>query len=514
MEDNQELDFTKLKYILYARKSTDDPQRQIRSIPDQIADCTERLIIPQGLNVVTVLQETKSAKKPNQRPVFIQMLKDIRAGKYDGIVAWNPDRLARNMREGGEIIDMIDEGVLKDLKFVTHTFTNDANGKMLLGMAFVLSKQYSDDLSQKVTRGVRRNLAEGKTPTPKHGYINEDKIYRPDGRNFELMCEAWQIRMGGESLEVIAGHMNKSGYFKQVKSSGRKIRMTPQILSDIFRDPFYYGILIQKDYKIDLIAAYNFIPAVSEDDYNLVQQLTYHKAKPQKPHRLVFYPLRRMIKCSFCDHYCQVGPSSGSRKRYLYFRCDNKYCTRKKRSIRSKIIFDYIYKFLESGLNFTEREYQQYLDGLGKTTEANRQKLSIKVHSMEGSLKRIKQDIRDRSLGIVKLVKGSRAWQENNNEIDKLVTQEEELSKDVAKLKLELVNTDQGKLSMEQFLNLSNNAAAIVQAGSPVVKDVICREIFLNLTVDETKVLSHQLKEPFDTLIKQRKILNGRGGEN
>ena len=26
---DEELDFTKLKYVLYARKSTDDPQRQI-----------------------------------------------------------------------------------------------------------------------------------------------------------------------------------------------------------------------------------------------------------------------------------------------------------------------------------------------------------------------------------------------------------------------------------------------------------------------------------------------------
>ena len=42
---------------------------------------------------------------------------------------------------------------------------------MLLGMSFVLSKQYSDDLSQKVSRGVRRNFAEGKSAIPKHGYL-------------------------------------------------------------------------------------------------------------------------------------------------------------------------------------------------------------------------------------------------------------------------------------------------------------------------------------------------------
>lgn len=167
--DEQELDFTKLKYVLYARKSTDDPQRQVRSIGDQIFEC-KQLASRLGLNVIKVLEETKSAKKPNKRPIFKQMLSDLKKGVYDGILAWNPDRLARNMREGGEIIDMIDEEEIKDLKFVTHHFTKDANGKMLLGMSFVLSKQYSDDLSQKVIRGVRNRFKEGKTPTPKHGY--------------------------------------------------------------------------------------------------------------------------------------------------------------------------------------------------------------------------------------------------------------------------------------------------------------------------------------------------------
>lgn len=39
--DEQELDFTKFKYVLYARKSTDDPQRQVRSIGDQIFECKQ-----------------------------------------------------------------------------------------------------------------------------------------------------------------------------------------------------------------------------------------------------------------------------------------------------------------------------------------------------------------------------------------------------------------------------------------------------------------------------------------
>jgi len=135
-------------------------------------------------------------KKNQQRPQTkdqssFKVIKDIRAGKYHGILAWNPDRLARNMLEGGQIIDMIDSGIIKDLKFVTHRLTKDANGKMLLEMAFVLSKQYSDKLSQDVTRGVRRRFTQdGKTPTPKHGYTNDVGSHLPDGDNHNLISTA------------------------------------------------------------------------------------------------------------------------------------------------------------------------------------------------------------------------------------------------------------------------------------------------------------------------------------
>jgi len=80
------IDFTKLRYALYARKSRTDEFAQVRSIPDQIAESQE-LARRTHLNVVAILQEEKSAKSPNNRPLFRQMLKDIRAGKYDGILA-------------------------------------------------------------------------------------------------------------------------------------------------------------------------------------------------------------------------------------------------------------------------------------------------------------------------------------------------------------------------------------------------------------------------------------------
>ncbi len=175
------VDPAKLRYFLYARKSTQGEDRQERSIPDQVKDCMDRSVIPKGLTVVRVIEESQSAKEPDTRGKFRKMIDDIKAGKADGIISWHPDRLSRNMKEAGEIIDLVDKGVIKDLQFATSSFENTPTGKMLLGMSFVLSKQYSEHLSESVTRGNRRVTESGACLAKfKHGYfLREIASYFP-----------------------------------------------------------------------------------------------------------------------------------------------------------------------------------------------------------------------------------------------------------------------------------------------------------------------------------------------
>ena len=531
---DEELDITKLKYVLYARKSTDDPQRQVRSIDDQIAEClqlADRLSL-HVINRKEPIIERKSAKKPGQRPQFTQMLKDIRQKKYDAILAWAPDRLARNMKEGGEMIDMIDEEQLLDLKFVTHHFTRDPNGKMLLGMAFVLSKQYSDKLSVDVTRGVRRNFAEGKTPTPKHGYIrDENGLYQPDEENFELICKAWQMRKEGVSLELIADYLNNNGYGRKTKT-GKIVKMAKQTLTDLFKDPFYYGILISKKTgkEVDLREIYKFTPAITEEEYMEVQRLLGSRKMPYKQKmRATYYPLKMMVVCAFCNNHMYAGASrggGGKRERYLNYRCDKDYCvrnskenrdkkwndqTRIKASVRGKIVFDFIYDFLENGLNFTEKEYKDYLKSITSLTSEKREKLGFELHSLQGRLNAITREMKDVAYKVIDYDKDSTVRKINEDKISELEQEKESLEGKVAKIKEKLVDPQKEILSVEQFLNLSKNATVAVQKGDGVVKDAICRLIFLNLVVDGEKVLSYQAKEPFATLLKHRQVFLSRG---
>ncbi len=87
------------KFFLYVRKSTDEEERQIRSIEDQIAEL-RAFAKNENLEIVDELIEKQSAKIPG-RPIFNEMIKRIEKGEAQGILSWHPDRLARNSVVGG-----------------------------------------------------------------------------------------------------------------------------------------------------------------------------------------------------------------------------------------------------------------------------------------------------------------------------------------------------------------------------------------------------------------------------
>ena len=128
------------KFFIYTRKSTDDKDRQVRSISDQLAELKE-LALKEQLEVVDVFVEKQTAKIPG-RPVFNEMIERMEKGEASGILAWHPDRLARNSVDGGKIIYLVDTGVISEMKFPTFWFDPTPQGKFMLSIAFSQSKSF------------------------------------------------------------------------------------------------------------------------------------------------------------------------------------------------------------------------------------------------------------------------------------------------------------------------------------------------------------------------------------
>jgi hypothetical protein len=69
----------KIKYCLYARKSTESEERQILSIDSQVKEMLQ-LAEREGLDVVEIKRESHSAKDTGQRPIFNEIIEEIRQG--------------------------------------------------------------------------------------------------------------------------------------------------------------------------------------------------------------------------------------------------------------------------------------------------------------------------------------------------------------------------------------------------------------------------------------------------
>ena len=151
------------RYFTYCRKSSEDQDHQILSIESQRMEL-KKYAEREHLTIVALKEEAKSAKSPG-RPVFNEMLKRIVRGEADGILAWHPDRLARNALDGGQVIHLLDTGKLVNLRFPTYTFENTSQGKFMLAIMFGQSKYYVDALSENIRRGNRTKRERGWLPS-------------------------------------------------------------------------------------------------------------------------------------------------------------------------------------------------------------------------------------------------------------------------------------------------------------------------------------------------------------
>lgn len=523
-EDNPDIPYDELckqfKYKIYARKSTEDSGRQVRSIEDQIADC-KALAEKLGLTVVgEPIREERSAMEPDNRPLFDDLLKELKKGDIDGIIAWHPDRLARNSIESGRIIEMLDTHEIKDLRFHSHQFSNDPNGKMLLGMLFVFAKHYSDDLGFKVRRGVRNRFREGKSGgTPKHGYIQHNGIYQPDHHgndNFNLIRNAWKLRLAGQSYEAISSYLVENGYEKHYhpedKASGgridewRKLKMDDSTLSRMFRDPFYYGVLVQDEQEVDLrdpSLGLDFTTVVSETEFLQVQDLTpdgkHKKGKKQK-----FMPCRNRIYCAVChDKRAMSVYETGKNKNYYaYFRCQNPNCPRRKANIRAYVILNAIEEVLPHVIsNLSSSAYETYLKETKELSRAAKVNLRSKNTSNRAKIKHLR-DYNNKIAEQLSKLTDKRAVDDKNKQIANNYDEIDRLQREIKENEKKLSQSENvRRYTKEEFNSMLKNALELYRKGSVVRKDLLLREIFSNFYFDQEKIVGFSVIEPFATLL-------------
>ncbi|WP_139007399.1 recombinase family protein [Arthrobacter crystallopoietes] len=185
---------TPIKMIGYVRVSTDkqdiSPDVQIQELQLE----AKRM----GWELTIVREDAVSAATVAKRPLMLQALADLKAGKYAGLAVSKLDRLSRNMEDGTRLLaDSQRQGwriVCLDLGVDTATIMGAGMYNMALNFAEIERKFI----------GKRTKDAMAKLKETKH-------VGRPRALPAETIAQAVQLRETGLTLKAIADQLNADG---------------------------------------------------------------------------------------------------------------------------------------------------------------------------------------------------------------------------------------------------------------------------------------------------------------
>ena len=373
-----------MKYILYARKSTEEDDRQILSIEAQVFELKE-FAAKEKLEIVASFQEAKTAKEPG-RMKFAEMLSLIEKGRAEGILSWN-DRLARNSVNGGKVIHMIDRGLIKSLKFPTFWFEPTPQGLFMLQIAFGQSKYYVDSLRENVTRGMRQKVRNGVWPSKAPlGYLNNPKtrgidINREKAPKVKKIFELYAA--GNYNLRELAEWCKRIN----LKSNLERNIAISQI-HKILQNVFYFGLM---KYKNETYEA-THEPLISKKLFDKVQEIMREKGKPQKvkKHDFAFLGLMKCPCSAAITAEKKIKPSG---KEYVYYRCTKKKgpC-QEKHFLRQEELYGQIKSFLQK-VSLSSHDTERVLAELGKEEIQAKEQAKATVQNLKTQLGEVEQKL-------------------------------------------------------------------------------------------------------------------------
>lgn len=331
-----------LRYIAYVRKSEEDKNQQVLSHAQQVEKIEQHF---SELNIIHWMEpESGSAFHPG-RSIFTEMLKMIEDGKADAIVAWHPNRLARNEIDSAAITYLLRSKPhrLKDLKFCIYNFENSPEGILMLQSLMSQAQYESSSKGRDSQRGMAMKAQYGERPGPvPQGYIKVPvfdeygeirlhnkkplKVTQNDAERFDMVTRMWKMFLSGvytpSQIRRIANEEWKFTTRKTKKLGG--VPLTQSIMHSIFNNIFYAGYIIHNGETFKG----NHEPMVTLEEFDYAQLLLGSRGKHRQ--NSYVYSYASLIRCGQCN--CMINAktnikylkSLGAQKVYIHY-----YCTRK-----------------------------------------------------------------------------------------------------------------------------------------------------------------------------------------
>jgi site-specific DNA recombinase len=321
------LNLNRTKAVIYTRVSTKEQADTNTSLETQKKYC-ENYAKSQGLDVIGYFGGTFESAKSDDRKEFQKLLKYVKQSSSVGyIIVYSYDRFSRTGSNASQITSELSKHGIKVKAVSQEVNTDSASGKFQQNL-FYLFSQFDNELRKdKTITAMTELLRQGYWLwTPPIGYENKKKYHKAvewdivineDGE-FLKKAFKWKAQNKYSNAEI-ARKLNALGF-----------KINDKRLHDIFKNPFYCGVIITKMLPGEVIEG-KHEPIISKENFLKIHSKERIEIKEYEKDRIEL-PLKHSVFCHVCK-----GPLTGflvKQKGLYYYKCRTANCNCTKSALK------------------------------------------------------------------------------------------------------------------------------------------------------------------------------------
>lgn len=318
--------------VVYARVSTREQEQEGYSIDAQLA-LLRAYAERSGIVIVREFVEAESAKVSN-RPAFAEMLREVKASSIPVILVEKTDRLYRNLKDHVRVDDLdVAVHLVKEGEIISRD--SKSHQKFVHGIKLLVSKNYSDNLSEEARKGMAEKAKQGIWPTKAPlGYLNVSvgsrRVIEPDPERKDHII--WLFHRYAEGNISIRDLRDEAAARGLTTRKGRKVQANA--IHKILQHKAYVGIVEWGEIVVPGIHE----PLVDKATFQRVQDImSGRNTTKAKPASELDFLYKGLFTCGKCG--CQISPQRT--KGHVYYACTgSKGCPRP--TVREEVITEAI----------------------------------------------------------------------------------------------------------------------------------------------------------------------------
>ena len=487
--------------VIYVRVSSKEQKQEGYSIPAQ-----KRLLWDfakaKGFKVAKVFEDDETAKSAG-RAGFGEMVEFIKSNKkIEIILVEKTDRLYRNFKDY-VIIDELGISVFLVKENEVLGKNASSHQKFIHGIKVLMAKNYIDNLSEEVKKGLQQKADSGICPTsnPSLGY----RLEKTEGKSTQVIDEVNKTLVMSLFEYYATGLYSIKSLMQRVKDerliipanfpkSSKLKTLTKSSVHRILRNPFYYGNFYWKG----KVYKGTHQPLINRELWDKVQEiLDKQNNKPIPKYNTLTFAFKGILNCGECGRtITAIRKTKPSGNKYVYYYCTKfeTNCSQKPASettLNGQIMkqLDVLEKIPDDTVPYVAEGLRRSLYAKRETEDKTKEKLEVEKKKYENRLGVLYEDKLDRIIDEDFYNKKSAEYEAKIKELDQQIS------------KRTLADIDYYKFG-SKILELAKRASFLYENGNDKEKQELLNFLLLNSSLRDEK-LCISYKKPFDKVYQR-----------